>query len=549
MRREEKGGRNRTRGLAWASILVPLGLGFVLSLLLAQQALDAGNRHQAAARGVARDQAQFAAYLLASSVDRQLQQALLFAFYPIDLALGRSPGPPPHPDVLVAEPEVSRCGPELPGDRRHFFRYLPASGETTVVGPDAEASAGWIGDAMMDETWDREGFRHALVELAEGPRLLVFRPYDEGGVVYGFESCWQVAGRNVFEEVMGETQAFSPNQVGDTPNDSLFSLAARYENERLAFGDSWTRPERGLYGGGDFYGTVDLLPRESYAGVQLRVTLLPRVAERLVRGGLPPSRLPLAIGLLTLNAVLMWVAVRQLRRGHELVSLRASFVRNVSHELRTPLQQILLFTELLRSERIGEGDERRRALDIMHGEIQRLIELVRNLLRFSESPEESLRLTAVDLEPLVGETVEGFRPLAQSRKDRLEVTVDEGPRVVADEDTVKRVLINLLDNAVKYGPEGQRVGVEVGVAGEWGFIAVSDQGPGIPPEDRERIWEAFRRLDRDEEGASAGSGIGLAIVARLVQAMRGRVSVEDGPEGGARFVVRLPLAQEGGPPT
>ena len=546
MQQEPKDGRKRARGLAWASILIPLGLGFVLSLLLAQQALDATNRHQAAARAVARDQAQFAAYLLASGVDRQLQQALLFAFYPIDLALGRDPGTRPPPDVLVAEPEVSRCGPELPGDQRHFFRYLPGTGETTVVGPDVEASQGWIRDALEEESWERGGFRHAFVELDDGPRLLVFRSYGEGEVVYGFESCWQVSGKNVFEEALRETQAFSPNLVGDTPNDSLFTLAARYDNGRLAFGEAWTRPEQGLYAGGDFYGTVNLRPRESYAAVQLRVTLLPRVAERLVQGGLPPSRLPLALGLLSLNAVLMWVAVRQLRRGHELVTLRASFVRNVSHELRTPLQQVLLFTELLRSGRIGEAGERRRALDIMHGEIQRLIELVRNLLRFSESPEESLRLAAVDLEPLVCDTVEGFRPLAQSRNDRLDVSADGSPRVLADEDTVKRVLINLLDNAVKYGPEGQRIGVEVGTAGSCGFLAVSDQGPGIPPEDRDRIWEAFRRLDRDEEGATAGSGIGLAIVARLVKAMGGRVFVEEGREGGARFVVQLPLVPAGG---
>ncbi|MDH3222640.1 MAG: HAMP domain-containing histidine kinase, partial [Gemmatimonadota bacterium] len=301
------------------------------------------------------------------------------------------------------------------------------------------------------------------------------------------------------------------------------------------------RPEGGLYGGGDFYGTVPLEPRDAYAGAQLRVTLLPRVAERLVEGGMPPSRIPLALGLVLINGLLMWIAVSQLRRGHELVSLRERFIRNVSHELRTPLQQILLFTELLRSGGTRGAVEDRKALDIVHGEVQRLIELVKNLLRFSDPAETRLSMEPVALAPLVREVVEAFRPMADAGGAVLEVRGGSGARVRADIDALRRVLVNLLDNAVKYGPGGQCVLVEDGESEGWGFVAVSDQGPGIPDDEADQIWEAFQRLERDQRGPTAGSGIGLAIVRRLVSAMGGEVGVGEAEGGGSRFVVKLPL--------
>jgi signal transduction histidine kinase len=270
------------------------------------------------------------------------------------------------------------------------------------------------------------------------------------------------------------------------------------------------------------------------------------VAERLVAGGVPQSRLPLALGLLTLTGILMGIAVRQLRRSHELVSLRAGFVRNVSHELRTPLQQILLFTELLKTGRLEGESERREALDIMHMETRRLIELVRNVLRFSNGEAGAVHLTEVDLGAIVEETAEAFRPLAAGRNAAIDVDIECPASVHADSDALKRVLINLLDNAVKYGPEGQTVRVEVRRDGEWGEVAVSDSGPGIPEDQRSKIWEAFRRLEREDGGPTGGSGIGLSIVRRIVDEMGGRIDVADASPTdsssvGACFTVRLPL--------
>ncbi|NNM32254.1 MAG: hypothetical protein HKO53_04285, partial [Gemmatimonadetes bacterium] len=235
--------------MAWASILIPLALGFALSLVLAHQALDANNRHRAAARGMARDQAQFAAYLLAATVDRHMQQALLFGFYPVDLALGRAESPLPMPEVLNTAPESGRCEPETSGDDRHYFRYIPESGAVAVVGPNEAPWRSWLETSGPDLDRSGEGSRHVRAGLLDGEGLVVYKAFLNGTVIYGFETCWRASGGNVFGVAAAETQAFSPAAVGDTPNDSLFSMAVRYPDGTLAHGEAWSRPGDALYSG------------------------------------------------------------------------------------------------------------------------------------------------------------------------------------------------------------------------------------------------------------------------------------------------------------
>jgi signal transduction histidine kinase len=112
-----------------------------------------------------------------------------------------------------------------------------------------------------------------------------------------------------------------------------------------------------------------------------------------------------------------------------------------------------------------------------------------------------------------------------------------------DRDALRQILLNLLDNAVKYGPAGQTITVSSEVVGDRARISVEDQGPGIPHVDRLRVWEPYVRLNRDVESATGGSGIGLSVVRELVTLHGGRTRAEGGPSGGARVVIELPLAQ------
>src|SRR5438309_468489 len=277
-----------------------------------------------------------------------------------------------------------------------------------------------------------------------------------------------------------------------------------------------------------------------------QATLRGAVADKLIIGGLPKSRLSLILSLLGLTAVLIGTALFQLRRESQLTRLRTDFISGVSHELRTPLAQIRMFSETLTLGRVRSDEERRRSLAIIDQEARRLTHLVENLLHFSRSERQTSHITPepTALGPLVQEVIDGFAPLAAARGATLSAAIPEDLVVTADPGAVRQMLLNLLDNAVKYGPAGQvvRIGAtrETGVAKLW----VDDGGPGIPRADRERVWERFWRLGRDRESAVAGSGIGLAVVRELATLHHGRAWIdENGPAvgGGTRFVIELPV--------
>jgi signal transduction histidine kinase len=275
-----------------------------------------------------------------------------------------------------------------------------------------------------------------------------------------------------------------------------------------------------------------------------QTTLRASMADKLIIGGLPKSRLPLILGLLGLTAALIGTALLQLRRESQLTRLRTDFISGVSHELRTPLAQIRMFSETLTLGRVRSDEERQRSLAIIDQEARRLTHLVENLLHFSRAERQIAHIAPEPtvLAPLVQEVIDGFAPLAAARGARLTAAVPEDLVVPADPGAVRQMLLNLLDNAVKYGPTGQEIRIgarrENGMAQLW----VSDAGPGIPRADRERVWERFWRLERDRGSAVAGSGIGLAVVRELANLHHGRTWIDDaGPDAtGTRVVIELP---------
>ena len=284
---------------------------------------------------------------------------------------------------------------------------------------------------------------------------------------------------------------------------------------------------------------IDLPGRAGALGIEAMIR--PEVAGSLIIGGGAPSRLPILLGVLGLAAALAVVAVAQLRREGDLARLRADFVSSVSHELRTPLAQIKLYLETLRLGRAKTDAERDWSLGHIDRETTRLHHLVENVLRFS-------RLGHVDATSAVAErigeeverVVEEFRPLAASRRARIVTQIDARPTLAMRPEALRHLLLNLLDNAVKYGPNEQTVRVSLAQRDGEAVLSVADEGPGVPVREREQIWTPFAR------GAAArakgGSGIGLTIVRDVVEQHGGRCWVEPAsPNGGARFVVTLPL--------
>jgi signal transduction histidine kinase len=309
------------------------------------------------------------------------------------------------------------------------------------------------------------------------------------------------------------------------------SVKVRDDEGHAVYRSPWQFPPR-------YTASVDLV--KFVAGFTVQASLDPKAAEKLIPGA-DSRRLPVLLTLLAITVALLGVAVRQLRREAALARLRSDFVSSVSHELRTPLAQIRMFAELLRMGWVRSEEERRRSLEIIDQESRRLAHLVDKVLRFeaSERGQTPLSTEPTVIALLVREVIEAFAPLAKSRDVKICLSLDESSVAVIDRGAIRQVLINLLDNAVKYGPVGQRVTVSVATLGARVLLTVEDEGPGVPEVERRGVWEPFHRLERDSNSAVAGSGIGLSVVKKLVEGHDGRVYVEAGVVG-ARFVVDLP---------
>ncbi|HVH68181.1 MAG TPA: HAMP domain-containing sensor histidine kinase [Gemmatimonadales bacterium] len=281
-------------------------------------------------------------------------------------------------------------------------------------------------------------------------------------------------------------------------------------------------------------------------GIRVQVALRPDVAPKLAIGGMPRSNVPMLLSLLALTATLVVAALLQLHREYELSRLRADFVSGVSHELRTPLAQIRMFSETLLLGRVRSDSEQLRSLEIIDQEARRLTHLVENLLHFSRSERRIAHLSPAPapLDVLVREAVEAFAPLAATRGITMATNLADGLVGLVDAEAVRQMLLNLLDNAAKYGPPDQTVTVGLKAIDGRARLWVDDQGPGIPATDRQRIWERFWRLERDRGSSIAGTGIGLSVVRELVALHGGRAWADDAPDGGARFVIELPVLEQ-----
>jgi signal transduction histidine kinase len=284
---------------------------------------------------------------------------------------------------------------------------------------------------------------------------------------------------------------------------------------------------------------LDMAPQ--FGRLALNVFVHPERANALVPGSAPaPSRLPILLSVLAVAAALSVVAVIQLRRETAIARMRSDFVANVSHELRTPLTQIKLFTETLRTGRAPTPEQRDWSLSHIDRETTRLASLVDNVLRFENGSRGTTdSRVSVDVAEQTRQIVEEFRPIAASRNVVIETHIEPTPLIDMQPDGVRRILLNYLDNAVKYGPPGQTVRVDVSKRSGEIVIAVADQGPGVRATERERIWEPFTR---GSAGAhAAGSGIGLSVVRQIASEHGGRAWVEsvNGSGSGARFMVSM----------
>jgi signal transduction histidine kinase len=228
-------------------------------------------------------------------------------------------------------------------------------------------------------------------------------------------------------------------------------------------------------------------------------------------------------------------------RLRDLDALKNAFLGTVSHELRTSMTAIMGFGELLSESWDNLDEERRREMAMrIRRSAGSLRHLVDDLLDFARLEQERLRVSprAIDLASIVRVTIDGLTPLLNHHT--LSLDADDAVAAWADPVAVERILANLVSNAAKYAPHGTTVSVTVTGASDRARLVVADQGPGIPAEERRRIFARFYRLDTPESIRTRGAGIGLAILRDFADRSGATVAVDDAPGGGARFTIDFP---------
>jgi PAS domain S-box-containing protein len=239
-------------------------------------------------------------------------------------------------------------------------------------------------------------------------------------------------------------------------------------------------------------------------------------------------------------------AFRDLTQERALEQLKSDFISTISHELRTPLAAIYGASMTLQRADIDRATVRKdELLQVISSEADRLARTVNDVLWASRLESGTLQVTIQSCDGgRLAEAVVSAQRAHLEPNLTLELDVESSlPRIAADPDKVRQVLTNLVDNAVKYSPDGGEIRVTVEPDGRFVRFAVRDPGLGIPPAERERVFQKFYRLDPNLTRGVSGTGLGLYICRELVHRMGGRVSVESSDTGGSTFLVELPVAE------
>lgn len=520
------------RRVALVGALLAVSLGCVA--LLAYQAYRASRSHRAATDRAVAESVEFAAWSHAGAVRRALGSHLFdHAFERLEE--GGEPGDVGFPTALA---DPARAPVLHFGEVAFWFRRDLRTGAVRFAGDPTPAAIAFVADSLESAPYDSRWHQGAAL-LDRGAMLLGWRflpktTEPERAVGFGVPFA---AVEALLVEAFDQVPLLPPGRGGNRTNADRFAVRVLGPDGRLLHAAGTEPPAETAVRAADSVGA-------GFAGLEVRLAADPATAALVPGASPPPWRWPLLLGLFALVAALTGTAALLVRREQALARARTDFVSSVTHGLRTPLAQIRLYAETLALGRERSEAERERALQVIVQEAERLDRMVDDVLAFvrSAGPEPAQERRRTDLAALARETVNAFRPLAESRGTRLVVIGDDAAIGMADSTAVRKALSNLIDNALKYGPREQVVTIRIERRDGRVRLAVEDEGPGVPSESRSRVWRAFERLEVDRP--TGGAGIGLAVVERIAVDHGGAVAVEEAPGGGARFVLALPAVED-----
>lgn len=559
--------RRSVLGARWPLAL--LGVAILLTIVAIYESIRVGVSNQRAAERVVHDYAEFAAWAFEQHLEQKLGEMAREVLSPVNHGEGvhESPRIPPAADLAHYIRFDTRCGCHRPmlGPVPEAFLGFSIKSDTLGLGVNTHPQPleGWEVDRplavpvpagaftrytqsdvdtivrsilrMAHERPDHEhGYTWLTISLSVGPRAIAYTlmPTAAGDtLIYGAQYS-ALAMSSVFQSII-EQHDLLPASISEGSDTRHFiGIEVRDRLGQRMFASGMENVARDLQ-------AESALPAR-FANLSVSASIAADKASSLIVGGLPSSHLPFLLGVLLVAGALTVGAVALLRRETELAHVRAEWIASVSHELRTPLAQIRLFLDTVRLGRAPTEDRRAWALTQMDRETTRLNHLVEKVLSFSRlgratDPGTQPADIGVEAQRIVDE----FRPIAETRKATLVTDIGAVPTIALQHDTLRHILLNLLDNAVKYGPPGQTITVRVAHSDDAITLSVEDQGPGVPAAEREAVWRPFARGKTSSE--QGGSGIGLSIVRDLASKHGGRATVSSAPKGGALFLVTLPV--------
>jgi len=513
-----------------------LGVGLGLALILGAAATAVAWRAAQRQRAALEEAVQSQIALMAEAVGNSIQADLWLGIRTLlrATALAAASGRLPEPEILTARALGSAVGPGM--IRLHperFYIIDPDRHRWSVGGPALDEPGRAVRVGALERrlgdppTVAADRFAYTVAGTGDSAQFMVFAPF-EGKRLIAFELPVRQLSGAVFDQILrSHRRSLPPGSTADS-----LPLALRVTSPEGAVLYQTSPPPQGPFlAKGRMTGSLS---------AAVEVSLLPSDLSLLVRGGLPGSPGSwLLAGFLGYTALLAAIGLASWR-ALALARLRTDFAGTVSHELRTPLTQILLYAETLSREHPLTVEQRRGALEAIVRETRRLVQMVENVLTVSLAGRPTPRLVyqPEEIETLVNEVLAGFAPTFRQRRVHPVVSLAGPATARCDGNAVRQILRNLVDNALRYGPE--RAPLSILARQEEGRLelVVEDAGPGVPAAERVRIWEPFVRL---EGTPGRGTGIGLAVVRQLAELHGGTARVEDGARGGSRFVVDLAL--------
>ena len=444
-------------------------------------------------------------------------------------------------DLLVRRQRSGRacspCRDLLPVT--HFFFYDPFT-RAAIVEPmdssDSAAPTNVLADLARAESDFARGVSNAAARIVTDTRLgdrmsVMLVQRDDHGTAVGVYGML-VDTHDTFATLFAPVRHRIPMNSGDLTQLDSLSVEVRAPNDRLLFGKLGKERAIAVVGLGG-----------PLRDLKLTMAIAPsRVASPLLA---THSRLRLwnMGALLAATIIVIALAITASRRELQLERARSDFIAGISHDLRMPLAQILIASETIALGRERDATDRASLANSVIREARRLMGLVDNVLLFSRSSAVELHpvIRPVPVSQLLNDVSDAVKLSVEDAGQVIEVNTATTQAVMADARLVRQALVNLVDNALKYGTTGQRIVLSAEPHGAAMRIFVDDEGPGIPASERDRIFNPYARLEHDQASERTGTGLGLSVVRQIVDACGGRVWVEERRPRGLRAVVELPL--------